>query len=144
MFEFLSLFGANKLYRYLSRLLDLRWNSHTSITTDAILKNLELCMQLARVANCLRIHEIIIFGVYFPSCAACATREINAKITLEWAHKQFVTRVFTLFDFLHDITLNDVKNDDLHAFPPCRTRPVYDLLMTSWSIADDVTMSRQL
>ena len=42
------------------------------------------------------------FGVYFPSCAA--TREINTKITLEWAHKQFVTRVHTLFYFLHDIT----------------------------------------
>ena len=41
------------------------------------------------------------FGVYFPSCAA--TREINTKITLEWAHKQFVTRVHTLFYFLHDI-----------------------------------------
>ena len=38
------------------------------------------------------------FGVYFPSC------EINTKITLEWAHKQFVTRVHTLFYFLHDIT----------------------------------------
>ena len=42
------------------------------------------------------------FGVYFPSCAA--TKEINTKITLEWAHKQFVTRVHTLFYFLHDIT----------------------------------------
>ena len=42
------------------------------------------------------------FGVYFPSCAA--TREIITKITLEWAHKQFVTRVHTLFYFLHDIT----------------------------------------
>ena len=26
------------------------------------------------------------------------------QITLEWAHKQFVTRVHTLFYFLHDIT----------------------------------------
>ena len=42
------------------------------------------------------------FGVYFPSCAA--TREINTKITLEWACKQFVTRVHTLLYFLHDIT----------------------------------------
>ena len=38
----------------------------------------------------------------YPSCVA--TREINTKITLEWAHKQFVTRVHTLFYFLHDIT----------------------------------------
>ena len=35
------------------------------------------------------------FGVYFPRC--CATREINTKITLSWAHKQFVTRVHILF-----------------------------------------------
>ena len=28
------------------------------------------------------------FGVYFPSCEA--TREINTKITLEWAQKRFV------------------------------------------------------
>ena len=41
-------------------------------------------------------------GVYFPSCAT--TREINTKIALEWAQKQFVTRVHTLFHFLHDIT----------------------------------------
>ena len=41
------------------------------------------------------------FGVYFPSCEA--TREIDTKITLQWAQKQFVTRVPTLFYFLHDI-----------------------------------------
>ena len=35
------------------------------------------------------------FGVYFPRC--CATREINTKITRSWAHKQFATRVHTLF-----------------------------------------------
>ena len=42
------------------------------------------------------------FGVYSPSCAA--TMEINTKITLEWAHKEFGTRVHTLCHFLHDIT----------------------------------------
>ena len=41
------------------------------------------------------------FGVYFSSCET--TREINSKITLEWAQKQFITRVHTLFYFLHDI-----------------------------------------
>ena len=35
------------------------------------------------------------FGVYFPRC--CATREINTKITFSSAHKQFATRVHTLF-----------------------------------------------
>ena len=42
------------------------------------------------------------FGIYFPSCEA--TRGINTKITLEWAQKQFVTRVHTLCYFLHDVT----------------------------------------
>ena len=41
------------------------------------------------------------FSVYFPSCEA--TREINTKITLEWAQKQFITRIHTSFHFLHDI-----------------------------------------
>ena len=40
------------------------------------------------------------FGVYFPSCEA--TREINTKITLEWAQNRFATRVHTLFYFLHE------------------------------------------
>ena len=35
------------------------------------------------------------FGVYFPRC--CATREMNTKITIPWAHKQFAMRVHTLF-----------------------------------------------
>ena len=42
------------------------------------------------------------FCVYFPSCEV--TREISTKITLEWAQKQFVMRIHTLFYFLHDIT----------------------------------------
>ena len=44
-----------------------------------------------------------LFLVFISPCWA-ATREINSKITLKWAHKQFVTRVHTLFYFLHDIT----------------------------------------
>ena len=31
-----------------------------------------------------------------------SNREMNSKITLEWAHKQFVNRVHALFCFLHD------------------------------------------
>ena len=43
------------------------------------------------------------FGVYFPRC--CATREINTKITLLWAHKQFATRVHTLYIFMYMISV---------------------------------------
>ena len=39
------------------------------------------------------------FGVYFLSGEV--TREINTKITLSWALKQFITRVQTLFS-IHD------------------------------------------
>ena len=47
------------------------------------------------------------FGVYFPRC--CATREINTKTTLSWAHKQFATRVHTLLS----IYLNNVSHNTL-------------------------------
>ena len=35
------------------------------------------------------------FGIHFPRCFA--TQELNTKITLSWALKQFVTQVHTLF-----------------------------------------------
>ena len=41
------------------------------------------------------------FSVYFPSCEA--TKEMNTKIILEWAQKQFVTKVHKLLYFLHDV-----------------------------------------
>ena len=47
------------------------------------------------VTNCLCTHSSVI--LVFISCTVCATREINTKITLLWAHKQFATRVHTLF-----------------------------------------------
>ena len=83
------------------------------------------------------------FGANFPSCAA--TREINTKITLEWAHKQFVTRVHKLCYLLHDITNPKITlKTRIFTSSPCLTRSLYTLLMTSQSIDDDVTMTRQL
>ena len=76
-----------------------------------------------------------IFGVYFPSCKAM--REINTKITLEWVHKQFIMRVVTSFHFLH--MMNDDENDNLHTLTLWFTHSVYIQLMTSQSIANDVT-----
>ena len=44
-------------------------------------------------------------GCWCPGYLCCkATREINTKITLQWAQEQFVMRVQKLFYFLHDIT----------------------------------------
>ena len=56
------------------------------------------------MTNCFRESY---FGIYFLSFKA--TREINTKITLNWAQKQFITRVHTLLYFLHDIMNPSVK-----------------------------------
>ena len=72
------------------------------------------------------------FGVYFSSCVA--TRETNTKITLEWAHKQFATRVHTLFYFLHDITNPQVA---LKRGSPHNISVFHSLALRS---ADDVTI----
>ena len=50
----------------------------------------------------------------------------------------------TLFLTWHNDSINDDKNDDLHTSSPCLTRSVFVLLVTSQSIVDDVTMTRQL
>ena len=53
----------------------------------------------SRVMNGFSAHKRVIL-VFISR----ATREINNKITLEWAQKLFVTKVHTLFYFLHDLT----------------------------------------
>ena len=82
------------------------------------------------------------FGVYFPSCATI--REINTKITLEWAHKQFATTVHTSFYFLHDIRIHKWRYKI--RFSPIVSRASLGRFMfcpmTSHSIADDLTMTR--
>ena len=102
------------------------------------------------------------FGVYFPSCEAM--REINTKITLKWMQKQFrnegnkhqnntqvsaetvrhESTYIILFHARHYESINDDKNDVLFTSSPCLTRSVFILLMTSWSFADDITMTKQL
>ena len=49
-----------------------------------------------------------------------------------------------LFLTRHNEPINDDKNDDLYTSSPCVTRSVFVLLMTSQSIAVDVTITRQL
>ena len=44
----------------------------------------------------------------------------------------------------HNESINDAKNEDLHTSSPCLNHSLYVLLMTSQSIGDDVTMTRQL
>ena len=49
-----------------------------------------------------------------------------------------------LFLTQHNGDKNDDKNDDLHTSTPRFTRWIYIMLMTSQSIVDDVTITRQL
>ena len=49
-----------------------------------------------------------------------------------------------LFLTRHNESTNDDKNDDLYTSSPRLTRPVFALLMTSQSNADDVTITKQL
>ena len=48
-----------------------------------------------------------------------------------------------LFLTRHNESINDYENDVLYTLSPCLTRSVFVLLMTSQSIVDDVTMTRQ-
>ena len=61
-----------------------------------------LCRVRNKIMNVLSWHtdyaHTRIHVVYFLIC--CATREINTRITLSWAHKQFATRIHTWFCFI--------------------------------------------
>ena len=71
------------------------------------------------------------FGAYFPSCTAMM--EINTKITLKWANKQFIMKVHRLFYFLLEIKINDDKNSDFHTLTP-------ESHSLGWRSADDITI----
>ena len=49
-----------------------------------------------------------------------------------------------LFLTRHNESIDDDKKNDVYTSSPCLTRSVFVLLMTSQSVADDVTMTRQL
>ena len=95
-----------------------------------------------RVTNSFSAHERVMLGL-FPELRSNEGK--NIKITLELAQKQFVARVHILFFFLHDIRnpWMTIKRRSLHIVPASHTFD-FVLLMTSQSIADDVTMTRQL
>ena len=83
------------------------------------------------------------FGVYFPSCEDQGNKyQNNTRLIAETVRHEgtciisFLTR--------HNESINDYKNDELYTSSPCLTRSVFVLLMTSKSIADDVTKTRQL
>ena len=109
------------------------WNVMNKIDSESCMYSSDELFQRSREGH---------FGVYFPSCEA--TREINTKITLEWAQKQFVTRVHALFYFLHDIT-----NPNMTIMPLSHSfgfRSAGDVTIACWWRHNDqtiVTWSRE-
>ena len=66
----------------------------------------------------------------------------NTGVSAETVHQESIYII--LFLTWHNNDKNDNKNDEFHTSTPCLTHGVYILLMTSQSIADDVTITRQL
>ena len=97
------------------------------------------------MANCLCAHGMVIL-LFISRAVQRVKNEINTKITLEWTHKQFVTRVHKSFFLLHDINnpYMTLKTRIFTHHPRGLNHSPYVLLMTSQSIGDDVKMTRQL
>ena len=66
----------------------------------------------------------------------------NTRVSAETVRHE--STYIILFLTRHNKSINDDKNDDLYTSSSGPTRSVFDLIMTSQSIADDVTMTRQL
>ena len=80
-------------------------------------------------------------------CYFCVCNEGNKHQNNSRASAQTVRHKSTyvvLFLTWKKESINDAKNEDLHVSSPCLTRSLYVLLMTSQSIGDDITMTRQL
>ena len=66
----------------------------------------------------------------------------NARVSTEMVHHE--RTYIIIFLTRHNESINDYKKDKLYTSFPCFTHSVFVLMMTSQSIADDVTMTRQL
>ena len=66
----------------------------------------------------------------------------NIRVSTETVRHE--STCIILYLIRHNEYVNDDKNDGLHTSSPCLNRSVFFLLMTSQSIADDVTITRQL
>ena len=65
----------------------------------------------------------------------------NTRVSAEAVRHE--STCIILFLTRHNESINDDKKDDLYTSSLCLTRSVFVLLMTSQSIADDVTITRQ-
>ena len=96
-----------------------------------------------RVTNCFSAHErvILVFISELRSNEGNKHRN-NSQVSAEIVRHE--STYIILFLTRHNDSINGERNDDLYTSSPCLTRSVFVLLMTSQSISDDVTMTRQL
>ena len=66
----------------------------------------------------------------------------NTQVSVETVRHE--STYIVVFLTRHSESMNDEKNDDLYTSSPCLIRSVFVLLMSSQSIADDVTMTRHI
>ena len=66
----------------------------------------------------------------------------NTRVSTETVRHE--SRYIILFLTWHKESINNNKSSDLYTSSPCLTHSIFVLLGTSQSIADDVTMTRQL
>ena len=85
-----------------------------------------------------------LFGCLFPELRSNEGNKYqnNTRVGAETVRHE--STYIILFLTRHNGSIIDDKNNDLYTSFPCLTRKVLILLMTSQSIVDDVTMTRQL
>ena len=82
-------------------------------------------------------------GVYFPSCFNSRNKhKNNTRKSADSSSREYMYII--LFLVRQNESINEIKNEYLHTSTPCLTGSVYVQLVTSQSITDDVTMTRQL
>ena len=68
--------------------------------------------------------------------------ENSTQVSAETVHRD--SSYFILFLTWHNKSINDDKNDDIYTSSLCLTHAIFLLLMMSKSVADDITITRQL
>ena len=94
-----------------------------------------------QVTNCFSAHKRVILVFSKLRSIKGNKHQNNTRVSAETVRHE--STYIILFLTRHNKSINDDKNDNLYTSSPCLTRSVFVLLMTSQSIADNVTMTRQ-
>ena len=104
--------------------------------------SLSLSLFLSWVTNCFSAHERVLLCL-FPELRNNEVNKHNNNTRVSAETVRHDSTCIIIFLTRHNESINDNKYDFYTSFP-CLNRSVFILLMTSQSIADDVTITRQL